>query len=53
LTTIYNRIATLEAKVTRLWRELTRLPRGNVILKAKVLELSTFAGSENKMYLHN
>jgi len=53
LTTAYNRIATLEIEVTRLWRELTRLPRGNIALKAKVPEPLTFAGSENKMHLHN
>jgi len=53
LTTAYNRIATLEAEVTHLWGELTRLPRGNVASKAKVPELPTFAGSENKIHLHN
>jgi len=53
LTTAYNRIATLEAEVTRLWGELTRLPGGNVISKAKVPEPPTFAGSENKMHLHD
>jgi len=53
LTTTYNRIAALEAKVTCLWRELTRLPGGNITSKTKVPEPPTFAGSENKMYLHN
>ena len=53
LTTAYNRIATLEAKVTHLWEELTRLPGGNITSKTKVPELLTFAGSENKMHLHN
>jgi len=53
LTTAYNRIATLEAEVTCLWRELTRLPGGNVASKAKVPEPPTFAGSENKMHLHD
>jgi len=53
LTTVYNRIAILEAEVTRLQRELTRLPRGNITSKAKVPELPTFAGSENKMHLHD
>jgi len=53
LTTAYNRIATLEAEVTCLWGELTRLPGGNVASKAKVPELPTFAGSENKMHLHD
>jgi len=53
LTTAYNRIATLEAKVTCLQGELTRLPGGNVVSKAKVPELLTFAGSENKMHLHD
>jgi len=52
-TTAYNRIATLETEVTRLWGELTRLPRGNIASKAKVPELPTFAGSENKMHLHD
>jgi len=53
LTTAYNRIATLEAEVTHLQGELTRLPRGNVASKAKVPEPPTFVGSENKMYLHD
>ena len=49
LTTAYNRIATLETKVTRLQGELTRLPRGNITSKAKVPEPPTFAGSENAL----
>ena len=53
LTTTYNRIATLEAEVTHLQEELTRLSRGNIVSKTKVLEPPTFAGSENKMHLHN
>ena len=53
LTTAYNRIASLEAEVTRLRRELTRLPGGNVASKTKVPEPPTFAGSENKMQLHD
>jgi len=53
LTTAYNRIATLEAEVIRLWRELTRLPGGNIASKTKVPELPTFAGSENKVHLHD
>jgi len=53
LAAAYNRIATLEAKVTCLQGELTRLPRGNIASKVKVLEPPTFAGSENKMHLHN
>ena len=53
LTTIYNRIATLEAEVIRFQGELTRLPRGNIASKTKVLEPPTFAGSENKMHLHD
>jgi len=53
LTTVYNRIASLEAKVTRLQGELTRLPGGNVASKTKVPEPPTFAGSENKMQLHD
>ena len=53
LTTAYNRIVTLEAEVTCLQRELTRLPGGNIASKAKVSEPPTFAGSENKMHLHD
>jgi len=53
LTTTYNRIATLEAEVTHLQGELTRLPGENIASKAKVPEPPTFAGSENKMHLHN
>ena len=53
LATVYNRIATLEAEVTCLQKELTRLPGGNVVSKAKVLELPIFASSENKMHLHD
>jgi len=53
LITTYNRIATLEAEVTYFQEKLTRLPRGNVTSKAKVSELPTFAGSENKMHLHD
>jgi len=53
LTTAYNRIATLEAEVTRLWGELTRLPGGNIISKTKMPEPPTFAGSENKMHLYD
>jgi len=49
----YNRIATLEAKVTCLQEELTRYPGGNIASKAKVPEPPTFAGSENKMHLHD
>ena len=30
LSTAYSRIANLEAEVTCLWGELTRLPRGNI-----------------------
>ena len=44
LTTTYNRIATLEAEVTHLQEELTRLPGGNIASKAKVPEPPTFAG---------
>ena len=43
----------MEAEVTHLREELTRLPGENIISKTKVLELPTFAGSENKMYLHD
>jgi len=53
LATTYNRIATLEAKVTCLQGELTRLPGGNIASKAKVPEPPTFASSENKMHLHD
>jgi len=53
LSTAYNRIATLEAEVTHLQGELTRLSGGNIISKAKVPEPPTFAGSENKMHLHD
>ena len=53
LTTAYNRIATLEAEVTYLQEELTRLRGGNIASKAKVPESPTFAGSENKMHLHD
>jgi len=53
LTTAYNRIATLKAEVTRLRGELTRLSGGNIASKAKVPEPPTFAGSENKMHLHD
>jgi len=53
LTTTYNRIATLETKVTCLQGELTRFPRENITSKAKVPEPPTFAGSENKMHLHD
>ena len=53
LATAYNRINILEAEVTRLQEELTRLPGGNITSKAKVPEPPTFAGSENKMHLHD
>jgi len=53
LTIAYNRIATLEEEVTCLWEELTRLSGGNIASKTKVLEPPTFAGSENKIHLHN
>jgi len=53
LSTAYNRIATLEAEVTRLRGELTRLPGGNIASKTKMPEPPTFAGSENKMQLHD
>jgi len=53
LTTTYNRIATLEAEVIHLQGELTRLPGRNITSKAKVPEPPTFAGSENKMHLHD
>jgi len=53
LTTIYNKIATLEAEVVCLRGELTRLSGGNITSKTKVPEPPTFAGSENKMHLHD
>ena len=53
LITAYNRIATLKAEVTYLRGELTRLLRENVTSKAKVLELPTFTGSENKIHLYD
>jgi len=53
LVTAYNRIAHLEAQISQLQGELIRLPEGNVASKAKVPEPPTFAGSENKMYLHD
>jgi len=53
LTTAYNRIATLKTEVTCFQGELTRLSGGNIALKAKVPEPPTFAGSENKMHLHD
>jgi len=53
LSTAYNRIASLKAEVIRLRGELTRLPRENVASKTKVPEPPTFAGSENKMHLHD
>jgi len=53
LSTAYNRIESLEAEVTHLWRELLRLSEGNVASKNKVPEPPTFAGSENKMQLHD
>ena len=53
LTIAYNKIATLEAEVVYLWRELTKLSGENIISKTKVPELPTFAGSENKMHLHD
>jgi len=53
LTTAYNKIATLEAEVICLWRELTRLSGGNIASKTKVPEPPTFAGSENKMHLYD
>jgi len=39
LTTAYNRIATLEAKVTCLWGELTRLPGENITSKTNICRL--------------
>jgi len=53
LITAYNRIAHLEVQVSQLQGELTRLPGGNIASKAKVPEPPTFAGSKNKMHLHD
>ena len=53
LTTAYNRIAALEAEVIHLRGELTRLPGGNIASKTKMPEPPTFAGSENKMHVHD
>jgi len=53
LTTTYNRIATLEAEVIHLQKELTRLPRENITSKTKMPEPLTFADSENKMHLYD
>ena len=53
LITAYNRIVHLEAQVSQLQEELTRLPGENIAFKAKVPEPPTFADSENKMHLHN
>jgi len=53
LTTAYNRIATLEVEVICFQGELTRLSEGNIASKTKVPEPPTFAGSENKMHLHD
>jgi len=53
LTTTYNRIATLETEITCLQEKLTRLSKGNIASKAKVPELPTFVGSENKIYLYD
>jgi len=53
LSTAYTKIAALEAQVTHLQGELNRLPGRNVASKTKVLEPPTFAGSKNKMHLHD
>jgi len=53
LTTTYNRIATLETEVIHFWEELTRLPKGNIVSKTKMPEPPTFAGSKNKIHLHD
>jgi len=49
----YNRIVSLETEVIHLQGELTRLPGENVASKTKVPKPPTFAGSENKMQLHD
>jgi len=53
LTTTYNRIATLEAEVTHLQGALSALLEENIISKTKMPEPPIFAGSKNKMYLHD
>jgi len=53
LSIAYNRIATLETEVTCLQGELSRLPGENVASKTKMPEPPTFAGSENKIQLHD
>ena len=53
LTTIYNKIATLEVEVACLQGELTRLSGGNITSKTKVPEPPTFVGSENKIHLYD
>jgi len=53
LTTTYNRIATLEAEVICFWEKLTRLSGGNIISKTKVSKPPIFAGSKNKIHLHD
>jgi len=53
LTTAYNRIATLETEVIHFWRKLTRLSGGNIASKTKIPEPPTFAGSKNKIHLHD
>ena len=53
LTTAYNKITTLETEVVCLQKELTRLPEGNITSKTRVPEPPTFAGSENKIHLHD
>ena len=53
LTTVYNKIATLEIEATYLQGKLTKLPRGNITSKTKIPESLTFAGSENKIHLHD
>jgi len=53
LTTVYNKIATLEAQNVQLQAELTSLSESNTIAKTKVPEPPTFAGLENKMQLND
>ena len=53
LTTTYNKIATLEAEVTHLQGALSALLEENIISKTKMPEPPIFAGSKNKMYLHD
>ena len=53
LSTAYTKIVALGAQVIYLQGELNKFPRGNMASKTKVPEPPTFAGSKNKMHLHD